>query len=61
MYGASSNITTDALYTINLETGRGSRIAVTNADLVSLASIPEPTAAVLLGLGSLALLARRRT
>ncbi|UCG57584.1 MAG: PEP-CTERM sorting domain-containing protein [Phycisphaerales bacterium] len=60
MYGASSDITSDALYTINLETGAGLRIGVTNANLVSLASIPEPTTGVLLGLGGLALLRKRR-
>jgi hypothetical protein len=60
MYGASCNITTDALYTIDLTTGAGNRIGITGGDLVSIASIPEPATVALLWLGSMCLLRKRR-
>lgn len=59
MYGASSAITADALYTIDLTTGEGSLIGLTNANLVALASIPEPGTVLLLVLGGLMVRKRR--
>lgn len=51
MYGASNDITDDSLYAINLTTGAGTLIGFTGGNLVSLASVPEPSSLVLLSLG----------
>lgn len=57
MYGASSTITSDSLYAIDLGTGQGTLIGPTNGDLVSIASItnivPEPGSLILWSAGIL--------
>jgi len=56
MYGVTDQITSDSLYSIDLVTHTATLIGVTGGDLVSIASIPEPSSFGLLALGWLGLL-----
>ena len=51
MYGATSQITSDSFYRIDLPTATATLIGVTGGNLGSIASIPEPCSLALLALG----------
>jgi hypothetical protein len=68
LYGVSNQITTDSLYAIDMQTGAGTLIGRTGADLFGIASFPapapEPSTLTLLALGTLGLIGygwRRRS
>lgn len=60
MYGVTGKTTSDSLYSVDLAGATATLIGVTGGDLRSIASVPEPSAFVLLALGGLSLLAYTR-
>jgi hypothetical protein len=59
-YAALSIGGNSGLYTINLATGQATSIGSLSGTVTGIAVVPEPSSALLLGFGALALLCRKR-